>query len=373
MVLFRSIAQQLLRTALSITVILLLIVIVNQFVHYLDDAARGQITLHAVIALMGLQVPLLLGYLLPLAYFLSVLIVYGRLYADQEMTVLHACGVPPALLLRYALYVGVGLTLLVGALMLYVEPMVQGIRTDILDRAVMHVSLDKMVPGRFQSLRSGQVLYAGAVKRSDHSMRAVFLADRQGNAWDIVQAKRAEIRLLPKLGGPFVVFHEGARYVGMPGERAFKVVDFKRYGVRLPKPTVHLSDWPNEVPTAELFALQKTESNPGRLHQISAMLHWRFALPISILLLGVLAFKLSYVPPRAGKFRRLLPAFLIYVVYVDCLFLGRAWIQKGSVSGVLGLWWVHGGLLTVLCLLYGWRFLRSRFFLLIRWRADAVN
>lgn len=366
MILFRSIAQQLLRTALSITAVLLLIVIVNQFVHYLDDAASGQITLHAVTALMGLQVPLLLGYLLPLAYFLSILIVYGRLYTDHEMTVLHACGVPPSLLLRYALYVGVGLTLLVGFLMLYVEPQVQEKRTAILDRAVMHVSLDKMVPGRFQSLRSGQVLYAGDVRRSDHSMRAIFLADRQGDVWDIVRAQRAEIRLLPKLGGPFVIFHAGSRYVGTPGEKALKVVDFKRYGVRLPKPTMHLSDWPNEVPTTALFALQKTETNPGRLHQISAMLHWRFALPISILLLGMLAVKLSYVPPRSGKFRLLLPAFLIYVVYVDGLFLGRAWIQKGTVSGAIGLWWVHGALLALVCVLYGWQWMKSHLVKLIR-------
>ena len=73
-----------------------------------------------------------------------------------------------------------------------------------------------------------------------------------------------------------------------------------------------------------------------------AELQWRFALPISVLLLAGLAISLSKVNPRQGRYAQLFPAFLLYIIYADLIFVGRAWLQKGKIAPELGLWWVHG-------------------------------
>ena len=65
-------------------------------------------------------------------------------------------------------------------------------------------------------------------------------------------------------------------------------------------------------------------------------------MPISVILFTLLAFPLSEVKPRSGKFARLFPAILIYIGYADLMFLGRAWIQRGALDPALGLWWIHG-------------------------------
>src|SRR3990167_802916 len=95
-IIFRYFSKEVLATLLATTLILLIIFITNQFVHYLSDAADGKITTQAVMKVMSLQVPLLLGYLLPLSLFLGLLLTLGRLYVDHEMVVLSSCGVSRA-------------------------------------------------------------------------------------------------------------------------------------------------------------------------------------------------------------------------------------------------------------------------------------
>ena len=167
------------------------------------------------------------------------------------------------------------------------------------------------------------------------------------NGWDVTLSAAAKEQNKAGGLGKFIVFKEGARYVGTTGQRNFKSVKFKDYGIRLVTSNHHLNDWPNNVTTADLFRLIKTEKIPKQRWKLEAMLQWRMAMPISVLLFAFLAVPLSVVKPRSGKFARLVPAILIYIVYADLMFLGRSWIQRGSISGSLGLWWIHGAALLL--------------------------
>jgi len=51
---------------------------------------------------------------------------------------------------------------------------------------------------------------------------------------------------------------------------------------------------------------------------------------------------LSKTQPRAGRYGRLAIGLLVFIIYVNMLSAAKAWIEQGSVSPLLGLWWVHG-------------------------------
>ncbi|MCB1827488.1 MAG: LptF/LptG family permease, partial [Coxiellaceae bacterium] len=194
MIIFRYLCKELYSSLLAITLVLLIIFITNQFIHYLKDAASGQITMTAVMQIMSLQIPLLLGYLLPLGLYLSILISYGRLYVDHEMTVLSSCGMSRAQLMGMTTIIALAVMFIVAALMLWVEPMVQGYRTRILDEAITNASIQKIVPKRFQVLKNHQVLYADQVSREDQTLYHFFMAkpslkDRQ---WDVTLSATAK-------------------------------------------------------------------------------------------------------------------------------------------------------------------------------------
>ena len=80
-----------------------------------------------------------------------------------------------------------------------------------------------------------------------------------------------------------------------------------------------------------------------------AELQWRIAAPISIPLLLFLAIPYARVPPRKGKFARLLPGLMIYIGYIIILLTMRRFIVAENITPWLGTWWVH-----VALLLYGY-------------------
>ena len=89
----------------------------------------------------------------------------------------------------------------------------------------------------------------------------------------------------------------------------------------------------------------------------------RIAAPVSVFVLGLLAVPLSYLAPRQGRYGKLVLGIVLYLVYSNLLGLGQAWIAKGRVPSVVGLWWVHllfaGAALWMIARRQGWTLRRT--------------
>ena len=81
-----------------------------------------------------------------------------------------------------------------------------------------------------------------------------------------------------------------------------------------------------------------------------AELHWRVALPFSVLLMALLAVPLSFVNPRTGRSWNLVFAVLAYTLYNNLLSIFQAWTGQGKIPVWLGLWPVHIGVIAVIAL-----------------------
>lgn len=177
MIVFRYLTREVYAPMLATTAVLLLILICNQFIHYLGDTASGGLTVRALMLIMSLQIPLLLGFMLPLGLFLGILLAYGRLYVDNEMTVLSACGLSRAKLLGITLGFSCIVMVVVGILMLWVEPKMAWYRDHAMDQAAAASPLEKIFPGRFETLMGGRmVLYTESLSRDKKRMENVFVA-----------------------------------------------------------------------------------------------------------------------------------------------------------------------------------------------------
>ncbi len=324
--------------------VLLIIFMTNQFAHFLRYAASGHITMNAVMQLMSLQIPFLLGYLMPLGLYLSILIVFGRLYLDHEMTVMSACGIGPASLLAVVLTAGVVIAVIVGGLMLWVQPLVDLQRTRILYESLAKATVEKVMPKRFQSLNPDMVFYADDVERGKLKMQNLFFAQRSkpkpdgSRSWDITIAKKA--REAYEQNGHFLLFQDGFRYIGTPGLFNYQIIKYESYGIRIAQAAPEARGWPSNASTASLWPQRHNR-------RVAAELHWRMAMPVSALVLSLLAFPLSRINPRRGKFSQLIPAILLYIAYGNFLFLGRSWVRKGIIDFDVGLWWLHGGMALI--------------------------
>ena len=71
-------------------------------------------------------------------------------------------------------------------------------------------------------------------------------------------------------------------------------------------------------------------------------MHWRLGVPLTLLVLTVVAVPLAKTEPRSGRFSGLASAVLVYLIYANLLAAGRGWLERGQIPEVVGLWWVHG-------------------------------
>lgn len=357
MIIFRYLLKEVYGTLLACTAVLLLILVSNQFIHYLTQAASGVIPLRTVMQMMSLQIPLLLPILLPLGLYLGILIGYGRLYADREMTVLSACGFSKAQLIRMTLIFAALVGVVIGVLTLWVQPLVENYKRDVIIEAASTSPMERIFAGKFQPLAdSGIVFYAQDLSRDHKQLENIFVVQpdkTNPGHWIIVKAVEGSQRLDPKTGDKFLVLNKGFRYQGNPGQTDFQVTKFDQYGVRIQEQVIPAKDRIEAMPTLELW--NKRHEN----RKFLAELQWRIALPLSVFILAFMALGLSSVKPRQGRYAQLLPAALIYIGYADLSFLGKAWLEKGQVPEYLGLWWIQA-LLFLASLLLLFRFIGFR-------------
>jgi lipopolysaccharide export system permease protein len=127
----------------------------------------------------------------------------------------------------------------------------------------------------------------------------------------------------------------GRRYYGKPGSAEFSTTEFEQYAIRVDAELVQVAE--PTVPSLPSLELIKTHK-PAH----TAELQWRLAMPISALILALLAIPLSAIDPRAGRSANFALALIVYILYNNMLSILQAWVSQGKINPLLGLWPVHG-------------------------------
>ncbi|WP_120993813.1 LPS export ABC transporter permease LptF [Stutzerimonas urumqiensis] len=366
MIVFRYLSRELLITLSAVSAVLLVIIMSGRFIKYLAQAAQGVLDPGVLFLIMGFRLPGFLQLILPLGLFLGILLAYGRLYLDSEMTVLSATGMSQRRLLVYTLAPAALVALIVGWLSLGLAPQGVSAVARILNEQDSLTELDTLAPGRFQTLRDGtRVTYAQELSEDRTELGGVFISETtvagkaaKGVSVLVAETGRQEIR--PD-GSRYLILEDGYRYDGNPGQADYREIRFDTYGILLPKPEVSLEVSEREaIPTAQLWG-----SDNSRLQ---SELQWRLSLPLLVFVVTVLAVPLAKVNPRQGRFLKLLPAILLYMTYLALLIATRSAVDKGDIPGALGMWWVHAVFLAIGLLLMAWEPLSLRW-----WRRRATT
>jgi len=248
----------------------------------------------------------------------------------------------------------------VAVLMLWVEPKMAWQRDHVLAVAAAASPLEKIAPGRFQLVGGRWVVYAHKMSRDRGKMHHVFVAElpdpnklESSKLWQVMSAESAKQVTEPSSGENFIEFQRGYRYIGTPGRPDYQVIGFQRYGMRVPESVAAMRRLEEFLPTTELWRERREN------HLAAAELQWRLSMPLSVLILALIATPLSRVRPRQGKYGQLVPAVILYILYIDLLFVSRSWVEKSMVSPVIGMWWVHV-LMGVVAVGLVWRFLLGK-------------
>ncbi len=345
MIIFRYLTREILLTMAAVTGVLLLVIMGSRFIRYFADAAEGDIPASILGTLMLFHLPGFLELILPLAFFLGVLLAYGQLYLNSEITVLVACGTSPNRLLQVSLLPATLVALMVGLCSLWLTPAGALHNALMLEDQRSRVDFSALAPGRFQEFGSGRTAYMEGVSDDGSEMRGVFISERQrrGDGTPEAAVTRAEggyQTVDPETGSRFLVLADGARYSVDPGRHEAERLSFDIYAVRLSQAEDRRDfDSPEYATTAALFG----DDSP----RAQAQLQWRLGLPLMVFVLTLLAMPLSRVNPRQGRFAKLLPAIFLHVTYLSLLLAALDAIGRGSLSPAVGMWPIHAAFLAL--------------------------
>jgi len=310
----------------------------------LSDAAVGSLPVGVVAELLALRTLMALPSLLPAVVYIGVLLGISRLSRDDELTALEACGVSPLRIDAAVLVFAAGAAAAVAVLSFSGRPWAATLFNQVRDRAIAQAGLENVTPGFFVATEgdpgSHEVLFAESRSRSDpRYLENVFVQRRTDEELLIFWAQRAIEQRDQAAGFRYLTLLDGVQYDLQPNGAPRAITRYDTFTLRIPLPALE-ADLSDEK-TDSVWALLDSDDLRAR-----AELQWRGAMPVSTLLLALLAIPLSRGDLRRGRSVRILFALLLYLAYRTFLGTARNWVADGVLPALPGLWLIHGACLV---------------------------
>ena len=289
------------------------------------------------------------------------MLVFGRMYVDNEMAVLGGGGISRGRLSWFLLPLVTVVFLIQSWLTLVGKPWGVAKASNIWQEQSVVEVFDLIRPKQFIS--SGDYhLYVGEVGENKDYLKDVIVILMNGKGKFVKdntpqQEQTLDVNKLPKelvSDKDTIIFarsatqvdsddgvvrldlHEGRRYEVDAGSQEYSQVGFGRYRISLAgKSTPEGKAAKIEaLPTMSLMDMLDDTQAPYTNAQIKAELGYRGSLPWLIILAVMLATPLAMVRPRQGRWLKLIPAIFIFVANVLILISLKETISKGK----LGVW-----------------------------------
>jgi lipopolysaccharide export system permease protein len=237
------------------------------------------------------------------------------------------------------------IVLVTAVLSFFVSPWAARMSEQYRTRIDARDDLSRVEPGAFGESKSrGRVFFVESVAGDQSSVQNVFVNSTQHGRDGVMMSARGYTET-SDAGDRFLVLLGGRRYEGTPGEPGFRLMEFERYATRV-------QTREGEAPEATHKSLSTLDLVANPVRQNLGELLWRIGVPVSALLLALLAIPMSFVNPRAGRSVNLLFALLIYMTYSNLLSVSQARVALGKLSFATGWWLVHALMLAVLVLMF---------------------
>lgn len=329
----RYLLREFVQSVVATTVVLLFVAMGVVVADLLAEIAAGKVPVALMLSQLGLRVLRWLPMVLPLGLFLGLLLSIGRLYRDSEMSVLAAVGRGPRELLRPVLLVALPTAALIAISSMWAGPWAQHLSRAMIANANRSLLIAGLEAGRFRELPGGQgMLYVAELNPDGSRMKNVFVQSEKKGKIDVITAQDG--LLYVDAGQRYLRLSNGMRVEGVPGQRDYRVMRFRRNEIKLPaNAAANTEQDATTAATPDLMANRKPDAR--------AELNWRIATPIAALLLALIAIPLARAEPRKPQYGLLLLALAVYVLYTALLLIGRSLLASAKLSPWYGLWWLH--------------------------------
>jgi len=342
MIIDRYLLRQLWPPFLGVTLVLSAIYFTFALARFLTDASAGLLQLSEVLHLTGLRWLIAQEVLLPIALYLGVILAWGRLYQDSEMTALKAGGLSDWRLLRPLLRFCLLLVVMVSLLSVWVRPWAWQKAYNIEAQAEASAEIDRIGSARFNAYAQDRTVFIEQIE-DEGQLKGVFIRKRTPELFELLSAPEGQFTAYVTEDSHELTLYNALGYretpEGPPVQGRFGSLSL-RFPAKTPEEVI---DKAKTKSTQELWQSHEPHD--------SAELQWRLSAPLTPLLLLLAAVPITHSGPRQGRYARLLMGLGVYAVYFNMMGVARTWVEQGQAAQIA---WVHGALLLLIVALW-WR------------------
>jgi len=348
MIFHRALLREFAGLAGAVFMTLFAIALTTRLIRLLGQAAGGKIPSDAVVAFLGFFALHALPVLLSLTMFIAVLLTLTRSWRDSEMVIWFGAGLPLTAWLKPVMLFALPQAAVIAALSLVISPWAAQMSEQYRIRVEARDDVTRVSPGVFGETSSKErVFFVESISGDASAVQNVFVSSVHQSRSGVSMSRTGRTETAEN-GDRFIVLEQGRRYEGSPGDDQYRVMEFERYAARIE--TKEGSEPQVTHKTLTTWSLIETPTN-----QNLGELLWRVGVPISALVLVMLAIPMSFVNPRAGRSANLLFALFTYIVYSNLLSVSQARVAQGRMNFEVGWWLVHAGMALLLLFMFAQR------------------
>ena len=307
----------------AVGLVFLLVILASRSIQYLEQVSRGELSLELVFWVILFRLPEFLELIIPFSFFLSIVLVIGRLCSDNEMIILEQNGYSNSRLLKLFFVASLFFALLTSVFSFWVTPSSKSNLDKIYKQTSFEEDFNSIQPGKFIFLKDGSVFYAEEKNNKIFSNIFINFSTselKQGESF--LTAKKSFIS--PE--DPNLVFFENGESFSKDGKNQVKM-SFELLSMNIGK-NFFLNGTSNQK-----------DVNEVQLSRLDII--WKISLPLLTLIAVFLALPLSKVKPRQGRYSKVLPCLMVFLVYLGLLLLVRGWLDEGRITFTPSLLLVH--------------------------------
>ena len=355
MILRRYMTQQVAANTAIVLLFLMALMLGGRLIRYFGIAAEGRLDVGLLFAIIGYNIPTFLELILPLSFFIALMLVLGRMYVDQEMSVLFASGISRGRLTRLMIPLITGLFVFQMGISLLAKPWGLSNSEQIWQTQSLGSLLDLVRPKTFIS--SGNYhLYVDEFDKEKRELKNIYVVQQQTDKSGkiakndvIITATRAyQVPSKDTDSSMQLDLFQGRRYELGTNNAKYNQASFEKYRITLEKPASEKITETN-VETQTTAKLLANTQKP----EVKAELGYRFTMPWLIIIAAMLATPLAQVRPRQGRWLRLLPSVLIFASCAISIISLRTAIGKERISEYAYIWLIVG--FIAFALLLNWQ------------------
>ncbi|MDB4828912.1 LptF/LptG family permease [Gammaproteobacteria bacterium] len=343
-ILSKSFNLEVFKSTTSILIILFLLVVGSRFVSYFEQASEGLIDPSIILYAVFLRFPDFISLLLPLSFFIGILITVSRLYADREIYAYFSTGISPITLIKFIFPQAIIYMVFTLILSLYIAPVSKQVSNELLKVDTFEEQIASLSPGEIVSIKGSKSFITVSENNEAYLKNVIFFND---DGKDSILISSDILSISSSQLDYELLFKDGSLTTGIFSDDPKIISSFKNFKFPLANNQTDAS-----TSFENIFSSINIDDPLG--------FQWSISLSITIIVLMVIAIYIGKVEPRQGRLSVILPGMLIYILYLSLLLLGRDHIVQNNQTE-FNLIFIHLIFIFFAILLY----LRDRFFILI--------